>query len=149
MLLSVPLKIIEQMNGTVMKLSHVFISVNLALFSLSSAAETKDNNEKDIEVIKVKGTYFNNYQVENASGAMRANVSLLETSQSVTVIPETIIDEQLATTLDEVLNNDASLSPGSKQRNREVFSSRGFELSSGTGYLRDGHQHWSHYQQPI
>jgi iron complex outermembrane receptor protein len=148
-LLSVPLKIIEQMNGTVMKLSHVFISVNLALFSLSSAAETKDNNEKDIEVIKVKGTYFNNYQVENASGAMRANVSLLETAQSVTVIPETIIDEQLATTLGEVLNNDASLSPGSKQRNREVFSSRGFELSSGTGYLRDGHQHWSHYQQPI
>jgi iron complex outermembrane receptor protein len=48
-----------------------------------------------------------------------------------------------------VLNNDASLSPGSKQRNREVFSSRGFELSSSTGYLRDGHQHWSHYQQPI
>lgn len=26
---------------------------------------------------------------------------------------------------------------------------RGFELSSETGYLRDGHQHWSHYQQPI
>lgn len=26
---------------------------------------------------------------------------------------------------------------------------RGFTLSSSNGYLRDGHQHWSHYQQPI
>ena len=134
-----------------MKLNQIFISVSFGLLTLSNAAQSqeKSNNEKDIEVIKVNGTYFNNYQVENASGAMRANISLLETAQAVTVIPETIIDEQLATTLGEVLNNDASLSPGSKQRNREVFSSRGFELSSSTGYLRDGHQHWSHYQQPV
>ncbi|XQW83908.1 TonB-dependent receptor [Thalassotalea piscium] len=134
-----------------MKLNQIFISVSLGLASISSALQANEvnNNENEIEVIKVNGTYFNDYQVENASGAMRANISLLETAQAVTVIPETIIDEQLATTLGEVLNNDASLSPGSKQRNREVFSSRGFELSSSTGYLRDGHQHWSHYQQPI
>ena len=30
-----------------------------------------------------------------------------------------------------------------------MFNLRGFELSSSNGYLRDGHQHWSHYQQPI
>ena len=80
---------------------------------------------------------------------MRANISLLDTPQSVTVIPNTIINEQLATTLGEVLGNDASLTAGSKQRNREVFNLRGFSLSSSNGYLRDGHQHWSHYQQPI
>jgi len=134
-----------------MKLSNIFISVSLGILTFSGTAQSQENtnNDQDIEVMKVHGTYFNDYQVENASGAMRADISLLETSQAVTVIPETIIDEQLATTLGEVLNNDASLSPGSKQRNREVFSSRGFELSSSTGYLRDGHQHWSHYQQPI
>ncbi|GAA5131289.1 TonB-dependent receptor [Thalassotalea piscium] len=134
-----------------MKLNQIFISVSLGLLALSNTASSNEvsNYETDIEVIHVNGTYFNDYQVENASGAMRSNVSLLETAQAVTVIPETIIDEQLATTLGEVLNNDASLSPGSKQRNREVFSARGFELSSSTGYLRDGHQHWSHYQQPI
>lgn len=134
-----------------MKLCNIFTSVSLGILTFSGAAQSQENNsnEQDIEVMKVHGTYFNDYQVENASGAMRADISLLETAQAVTVIPETIIDEQLATTLGEVLNNDASLSPGSKQRNREVFSSRGFELSSSTGYLRDGHQHWSHYQQPI
>jgi len=80
---------------------------------------------------------------------MRTNTSLLNTAQSVTVIPDTIVNEQLATTLGEVLLNDASLTAGSKQRNREVFNLRGFTLSSSNGYLRDGHQHWSHYQQPI
>lgn len=129
-----------------MKLNHITKAITLSLLSLSPTVVA---DEKKIEVIEVKGTYFNDYKVDDASGAMRTNTSLLETAQSVTVIPETIIDEQLATTLGEVLINDASLSPGSKQRNREVFNARGFTLSSSNGYLRDGHQHWSHYQQPI
>ncbi|WP_166422638.1 TonB-dependent receptor [Paraglaciecola sp. 20A4] len=133
-----------------MQLNRIFVSVTLGLLAVSNSALSLDkSNDENVEVMEVTGSYFNDYQVEDASGAMRSNVSLLETAQAVTVIPETIIDEQLATTLGEVLNNDASLSPGTKQRNREVFSSRGFELSSSTGYLRDGHQHWSHYQQPI
>ncbi|MDE3272033.1 TonB-dependent siderophore receptor [Pseudoalteromonas sp. G4] len=129
-----------------MKLNHITKAITLSLLSLSATAVA---DEKKLEVIEVKGTYFNDYKVDDASGAMRGSTSLLETAQSVTVIPETIIDEQLATTLGEVLINDASLSPGSKQRNREVFNARGFALSSSNGYLRDGHQHWSHYQQPI
>jgi iron complex outermembrane receptor protein len=124
----------------------VSVAISLALLSLPQKATADVTN---IEVIEVTGSYFNDYKIDNASGAMRTNTSLLETAQAVTVIPETIIDEQLATTLGEVLLNDASLSPGSKQRNREVFNSRGFTLSSSNGYLRNGHQHWSHYQQPI
>lgn len=130
-----------------MKRSYLSVGISLALLSLTKPVIADD--EAGIEVIKVHGSYFNDYKVDSATGAMRTNASLLETAQAVTVIPETIIDEQLATTLGEVLNNVASLSPGSKQRNREVFSSRGFVLSSSNGYLRDGHQHWSHYQQPI
>jgi iron complex outermembrane receptor protein len=129
-----------------MKKTVVNIAVSVALLSICQAVNA---DVTDIETIEVRGSYFNSYKVDNASGATRTNTSLLETAQAVTVIPEMIIDEQLATTLGEVLANDASLSPGSQQRNREVFNSRGFELSSSTGYLRDGHQHWSHYQQPI
>ncbi|RYV01912.1 TonB-dependent siderophore receptor [Shewanella sp. OPT22] len=129
-----------------MKIKSLPFAISVALSSLSLQAFAESAN---IEVIQVKGTYFNDYKVTDATGATRTNTSLLETPQSITVIPETIIDEQLATTLGEVLSNDASLSAGSKQRNREVFNSRGFQLSSSTGYLRDGHQHWSHYQQPI
>ncbi len=133
-----------------MKFNYLALAVSAALLPLSAfAADKAPKKTSDMEVIQVKGSYFNNYKVDKASGAMRTDTSLMETAQAVTVIPETIIDEQLATTLGEVLNNVASLSPGSKQRNREVFSSRGFTLSSSNGYLRDGHQHWSHYQQPI
>jgi len=115
--------------------------------AMSSQVAFADTNKT--EVIEVKGTYFNDYKVDDAKGAMRSDISLLNTAQSVTVIPSTIVNEQLATTLGEVLANDASLTAGSKQRNREVFNLRGFTLSSSDGYLRDGHQHWSHYQQPI
>ncbi len=126
-----------------MKLNPLFIAL------LASTSANALANTANIERIEVKGSYFNDYKVDNASGAMRTSTSLLDTAQSVTVITDTIVNEQLATTLGEVLSNDASLTPGSKQRNREVFNLRGFELSSSTGYLRDGHQHWSHYQQPI
>ncbi|MCM2679252.1 TonB-dependent receptor [Echinimonas agarilytica] len=129
-----------------MRINVLSTAVSIALASYGHVVMAEESN---IDVIEVKGSYFNDYKVDDASGAMRMNTSLLDTAQAVTVIPEIVIDEQLATTLGEVLSNDASLSPGSKQRNREVFSSRGFELSSSTGYLRDGHQHWSHYQQPI
>ncbi len=126
-----------------MKLNPLFIAL------LASTSANVFANTANIERIEVKGSYFNDYKVDNASGPMRTSTSLLDTAQSVTVITDTIVNEQLATTLGEVLSNDASLTPGSKQRNREVFNLRGFELSSSTGYLRDGHQHWSHYQQPI
>lgn len=129
-----------------MKISPVSQAICAALVTFASTAQAEE--EKKLEVIEVTGSYFNNYKVDS-SGAMRTNASLLETPQSVKVIPDNIIGEQLATTLGEVLSNDASLSPGSKQRNREVFNARGFELSSSNSYLRDGHQHWSHYQQPI
>ncbi|WP_440874605.1 TonB-dependent siderophore receptor [Thalassotalea sp. PLHSN55] len=127
-----------------MKYAPLVSAIALALVSTHSVAD-----DSNIEIIEVKGSYFNNYKVDNASGAMRGDMSLLETAQSVSVINDIIINEQLATTLSEVLQNDASLIAGSKQRNREVFNLRGFELSSNNGYLRDGHQHWSHYQQPI
>ena len=138
-----------------MKFSPLFLAVSAVLSSTAVFADTADSatesssNKQAMEIIEVKGTYFHGYKVDEAHGAMRADISLLETAQSVTVIPDTVINEQLATTLGEVLVNDASLTAGSKQRNREVFSLRGFELSSSNGYLRDGHQHWSHYQQPI
>jgi len=132
-----------------MKYSPLCLAIIASLSAFSSTANENPSNSSAIEKIEVKGSYFNDYKVDEAKGAMRADISLLETSQSVTVIPNSIMTEQLATTLGEVLTNDASLTAGSKQRNREVFNLRGFSLSSSNGYLRDGHQHWSHYQQPI
>lgn len=131
-----------------MKYTALTLAISSALLTLNTA-HAQSQSKQSIETIEVTGSYFNDYKVDNAAGAMRGDYSLLETAQSVTIIPDTIINEQLATTLGEALANDASLTPGSKQRNRETFNLRGFGLSSSNGYLRDGHQHWSHYQQPI
>ncbi len=128
-----------------MKLTPLFIPLALA----GMPALANEDKPADIEEITVYGTYFNDYKVDSARGAMRMDTSLLETAQSVTVIPDTVINEQIGSTLGEALVNDASIGTGTKRWSREVFSLRGFGLSSSSGYLRDGHQHWSHYQQPI
>ena len=56
---------------------------------------------------------------------MRVEMTQLETYGQVSVIDEKLIDEQRATTLGQVLQNDASISAGGTGRNRESFSMRG------------------------
>lgn len=136
--------------ATSFKFSHLGLAVAAALasssvFAVEKTAETKQN----IERITVTGQSFNDYKVGSSSGAMRGDISLLDTPQSVTVIPDFVTDEQLARNLAEVLVNDSSVTAGSEKWNRQQFSIRGFALSSGSGFLVNGHQHWSHYIQPI
>ncbi|MEI6859741.1 MAG: TonB-dependent receptor [Shewanella sp.] len=139
------------------KVSPLTIAVVSALAVFPALAEDKTAQEQDseavstknIERISVTGRSFNDYKIGSASGAMRGDISLMDTPQSVNVIPSFITDEQLATNLSEVLVNDSSVTGGSEKWNRQVFSIRGFELSSGSGYLINGHQQWSHYIQPI
>ena len=126
-------------------------SVGLAVLAALSAAPTLADSQQtaNIERIEVTGRSFNDYKVGQASGAMRGDVDLMDTPQSVNVIPNFVTDEQLATNLAEVLVNDSSVTAGTTRWNRQVFSIRGFELDSGNGYLINGHQQWSHYVQPI
>lgn len=104
--------------------------------------------EEADETMVVTGRDYG-YKVDTNRGSMRIEATQLETPGQVTVIDEQLIDEQRASTLGEVLKNDASISAGSQTRNRESFSLRGFPLDSSSGFLRDGKQHWSHYRQPI
>lgn len=89
------------------------------------------------------------YHIDANTSAMRMEMSQLDTPGQVNVISEQLIQEQGATQLGQVLANDSSISAGGTSRNRERFYLRGFSLSSSTGFLRDGKQHWSHYRQPI
>ncbi|MGF1775322.1 TonB-dependent siderophore receptor [Vibrio nomapromontoriensis] len=114
------------------------------------AAEPPANSASSTdETMTIHAQSFDDYKVDSASGAMRTDATMLETPQSVTVIPEIVLDEQLATTLGEALQNDASVSAGTKKWNREVFSLRGFQLDSGSSYLRNGQAQFSHYMLPI
>ncbi|PIW60810.1 TonB-dependent receptor [Shewanella sp. CG12_big_fil_rev_8_21_14_0_65_47_15] len=131
----------------VFKYSVVGLAVGAALMAMPVLAEVP--NDANIERINVTGRTFNDYKVGSASGAMRGDIDLMDTPQSVNVIPDFVTDEQLATNLAEVLVNDSSVTAGTTRWNRQVFSIRGFELDSGNGYLINGHQQWSHYVQPI
>ncbi|MCL1064242.1 TonB-dependent siderophore receptor [Shewanella benthica] len=134
------------------KVSPICVAVVSALTLAPAVAEetkTEAVSSTNIERISVTGRSFNDYKIGSASGAMRGDISLMDTPQSVAVIPDFITDEQLATNLSEVLVNDSSVTGGSEKWNRQVFSIRGFELSSGSGYLINGQQQWSHYVQPI
>ncbi|ASK71127.1 TonB-dependent siderophore receptor [Shewanella bicestrii] len=131
----------------VFKYSVVGLAVGSALMAMPVMAEAP--NDENIERINVTGRTFNDYKVGSASGAMRGDINLMDTPQSVNVIPDFVTDEQLATNLAEVLANDSSVTAGTTRWNRQVFSIRGFELDSGNGYLINGHQQWSHYVQPI
>ncbi|WP_076416353.1 TonB-dependent siderophore receptor [Shewanella sp. UCD-KL12] len=136
------------------KVSPICVAVVSALTLAPAVAVAEDEGSEgistaNIERISVTGRSFNDYKVGSASGAMRGDIDLMDTPQSVAVIPDFVTDEQLATNLSEVLVNDSSVTGGSEKWNRQVFSIRGFELSSGSGYLINGQQQWSHYVQPI
>ncbi|NOH49521.1 TonB-dependent siderophore receptor [Vibrio rotiferianus] len=115
-----------------------------AVLAAPAVAEVQATDEH----LVVEGREFG-YKADTNTTAMRMEMTQLETPGQVAVIDEAVIDEQRASTLGEVLQNDASVSAGGTSRNRERFSLRGFELSSSDGFLRDGRQHWSHYRQPI
>ncbi len=126
----------------------MFTKSHLALVIGAVLAAPAVANVQIDEHLVVEGREFG-YKADTNSTAMRMEMTQLETPGQVAVIDETVIDEQRASTLGEVLRNDASVSAGGTSRNRERFSLRGFELSSSDGFLRDGRQHWSHYRQPI
>ena len=132
--------------NTKVKLISAVIAVILQ--PTSAFATTDENIDKDIEVLTVTGKHAH-YKIDEAHAAMRSNVSLLNTPQSVTVIPAEVMNDQLIVTLGEALRNDASVSIGRVTTDRERFSLRGFTLEESTNLLKNGHQHFSKYRLPM
>lgn len=132
--------------NTKVKLISAVIAVILQ--PTNAFATTDDKIDKDIEVLTVIGRHAH-YKTDEAHAAMRSNVSLLNTPQSVTVIPVEVMNDQLVVTLGEALRNDASVSIGRVTTDRERFSLRGFTLEESTNLLKDGHQHFSKYRLPM
>ena len=126
--------------------SQLALVIGAVLSTPLAYAET-DASTTDEHMVVTGRDY--GYKADTNSTSMRMETTQLETPGQVTVIDEQLIDEQRASTLGEVLKNDASIGAGATTRNREQFTLRGFGLSSSTGFLRDGKQHWSHYRQPI
>lgn len=124
-------------------------STALGVISLIPATLAGAAQSGNVEEFVVTGKQKALYKTDFNSTAMRMETSQLETPGQVSVISEQLINEQMANTLGEVLKNDASVSAQGTSRNRERFALRGFNLSSSSGFLRNGQQHWSHYRQPV
>jgi len=133
------------MNTKVKLISVVIATI---LQPINAFASANDEIDKDIEVLTVTGRHAH-YKTDEAHAAMRSNVSLLNTPQSVTVIPAEVMDDQLVVTLGEALRNDASVSIGRVTTDRERFSLRGFTLEENTNLLKNGHQHFAKYRLPM
>ncbi|RJG47754.1 TonB-dependent siderophore receptor [Motilimonas pumila] len=130
-----------------MKLTIIASAIVSAIIAPSVFAESETGQVSDKVV--VTGEKFTAYTADTNT-SMKIEVDQLDTPGQVTVINSELIDDQRASSLSEVLANDASISVGNTtSRNRERFSLRGFELGSSSGFLRDGRVHWSHYRQPI
>ena len=132
--------------NTKVKLISAVIAVILQ--PTSAFATTGDKIDKDIETLTITGSHAH-YKSDEAHAAMRSNVLLLNTPQSVSVIPVEVMDDQLVVTLGEALRNDASVSIGRVTTDRERFSLRGFTLEESTNLLKNGHQHFSKYRLPM
>ena len=124
--------------------SQLALVIGAVLAAPSVSAQTTQTDEHMV----VEGREYG-YKADTNSTSMRMEMSQLETAGQVAVIDSQVMEEQRATTLGDVLKNDASVSAGGTGRNRERFSLRGFDVESSSGFLRDGHQHWSHYRQPV
>ena len=70
----------------VFKYSVLGLAVGSALMAMPVLAEVA--SDANIERINVTGRTFNDYKVGTASGAMRGDIDLMDTPQSVNVIPD-------------------------------------------------------------
>ncbi|MEZ8094144.1 TonB-dependent siderophore receptor [Photobacterium swingsii] len=120
------------------------VLVAAALTSFSAHAHQGQESEDKMTVL---GTQHG-YQADNVS-ALKMEMSQLDTPGAISVYDETLIEEQGATSLGDVLKNDASISAGNTRRNRERFYMRGFELEPDQSYLRDGQFHLANYMLPL
>jgi iron complex outermembrane recepter protein len=130
-----------------MRLTLISLAVSTALISMSAAAATeaaKRENESDnptrtakAQEVRVQAKPLAPYAVDLATGASKANVLLLETPQSVTVISRELMDAQGADSLSDVLRYVGGVSAETAgRRGFDDFVIRGFSQSAYA--FRDG-----------
>jgi iron complex outermembrane receptor protein len=104
-------------------------SPNLVLNVTPEGAATTQTPDEEIEIIATGEAEAeeNNYQATDATTATRTDTPLKDIPQSIQVVPEQVIEDQQANTLDDVLRNVSGVSSGDSFGNTtERFLIRGF-----------------------
>lgn len=121
-------------------------SISPIAFSQSDQDET---DAYDLPAFAVQGQQLG-YNSTYGSTALKLQVPILETPQSLFVINDALIEDQQAFRLDQILQNDASV----QKRNNFLgaYSShyiRGFSLANGSNYLRNGRSFFHLASPPV
>ncbi|MFT6045934.1 MAG: iron complex outermembrane receptor protein [Arenicella sp.] len=96
------------------------------------------SNDLAPEEVIVYGRQIGYYDKEAVS-ALKQSVPLLETPQSVFIINSQLIADQQSFRLDQILQNDSSVQKSNNFLGAySSYQIRGFGLSNGSNYLRDG-----------
>ena len=104
-------------------------SPNLVLSVTPEGTTTAQTPDEEIEIIATGEAEEeeDNYQVNNATTATRTDTPLKDIPQSIQVVPEQVIEDQQANTLEDVLRNISGVSAGDSFGNTtERFVIRGF-----------------------
>ncbi|QXI27460.1 TonB-dependent receptor [Pseudomonas vanderleydeniana] len=109
-------------------LAPVFGLMAMGALHPAMAQETETPGALTLPDLKVEGEYSSPFKVDRASSA-KLSQPLLDTPQSVTVVPQQVLKEQNAQSLQEVLRNVPGITFMSGEGNLgwgDMFSIRGF-----------------------
>ncbi|MBT2375255.1 TonB-dependent siderophore receptor [Pseudomonas fluorescens] len=111
----------------------------LALGLLMSSGGTSMAADIELPAVKVQGQDTSGYRLDSASVGGFNDAPLLDTPASITVINESMIKDQQARLLSEVLRNDASVGESYAPIGYyENFVVRGFSLNAASSYKING-----------
>ncbi|MEO0438702.1 MAG: TonB-dependent siderophore receptor [Pseudomonadota bacterium] len=111
----------------------------LALLASAVSAQSSSQDEPSImEEVIVHGQQIGYYDTE-ASSALRQQAPILETPASVFLINAELMADQQSFRMDQILQNDSSVQKSNNFLGAySSFQVRGFALSNGSNYFRDG-----------
>lgn len=104
----------------------------LAVLANEQSTSDTEQQDQNIEKIKVTGKYTVSRTIDTATGL---GLSLLETPQSVSILTAERIQDQALNTVVDVVNNAVGLSSSKTDNVRNGFQSRGFSVQN---YQIDG-----------
>ena len=98
------------------------------VLSVTPEASAAQQPDREIEVIATGQGEDNDYVVKEATTATRTDTPILDTPQSVQVVPQQVLEDQQVTRLDEALRNVSGVTFGGTDLGRSLqFSIRGFD----------------------
>ena len=106
-------------------------------FIVPISAQAQSGAADEIDEIIVTGQ--RSYYDKNATSAARLDLPVVETPQSLFVINADLIADQQAFRFDQILQNDSSVQKANNFLGAySSYSIRGFQLSNGSNFFRDG-----------